>query len=69
MNVDEFRRQCPKLYQQVFAAGVASARRQALAAELIVTAAENRDRAPISFARVPVKVAGEGGPAFVVPTY
>jgi hypothetical protein len=42
MNVDEFRRQCPKLYQQVFAAGVASARRQALAAELIVTAVESQ---------------------------
>ena len=35
MNVEEFRRQCPKLYQQVFAAGVNSERRKVLAADLI----------------------------------
>jgi hypothetical protein len=35
MNVEEFRRQCPKLFQQAFAAGVASERKRHEAAELI----------------------------------
>ena len=69
MNVEEFRRQCPKLYQQVFALGVRGERRRLEAAELIAGAVEDRDRAPVNFALVPVKVAGNGGPAFVVPTY
>jgi hypothetical protein len=42
MNIAELKQRCPRLYAQVFAAGVASARRQALAAELIVTAAESQ---------------------------
>jgi hypothetical protein len=52
MNVDEFRRQCPKLYQQVFAAGVASARRQALAAELIAGSAGSQPQINASLAAV-----------------
>ena len=83
MNIDELRTKRPDLYQAVFAAGFDcgllncrdnSARgrifdRQVEAAELIAGAVESRDRAPVNFARVLVKVAGNGGPAFVVPTY
>jgi hypothetical protein len=59
----------PRLYSEIFARGVSAERKRALAAELIVGAVENRDRAPVNFARIPVKVAGNGGPAFVVPIY
>ena len=69
MNIDDLKTQYPKLYQQVFAAGVNAERKRALAAELIAGSVESRDQAPVNFARVPVKVAGNGGPAFVVPTY
>ena len=42
MNVEEFRRQCPKLYQQVFAAGVNAERRRLEAAEPIAGAVESQ---------------------------
>ena len=69
MDIYELKTQYPALYSRIFNLGVHAERKRALAAELIVGAPENRDRAPVNFARVPVKVAGNGGPAFVVPTY
>jgi hypothetical protein len=69
MTIDELRSGFPKLYQQIFNAGVKAERRRLEAAALIAGAVESRDHEPVNFARVPVKVAGSGGPAFVVPTY
>jgi hypothetical protein len=80
MNIHDLKKQYPGLYQEAFArgfnAGVACQlnrggddpeKRRLEAAELIANA--GRDRAPVNFARVPMRVAGNGGPAFVVPTY
>jgi hypothetical protein len=39
MNIAELKTRCPRLYAQVFAAGVNSQRKRALAAELIADAA------------------------------
>jgi hypothetical protein len=69
MNIHELKARYPRLYSEIFARGVHAERRRALAAELIAGAPENRDQAPVNFARVPCKVAGEGGPSFVVPIY
>ena len=42
MNIAEFKTRCPRLYAEVFAAGVNSERKRVLAAELIVDAVESR---------------------------
>ena len=76
MDILELKSRFPKLYQEVFALGFNSEanrddseQRKVEAAELIAGSVQGRDRAPVSYARVPAKVAGSGGPAFVVPTY
>jgi hypothetical protein len=69
MTAKELKICYPKLYSQIFALGVAAERRRLAAAELIAGSVESRDRAPRGFARVAVKVAGRGGPNYVLPTY
>jgi hypothetical protein len=61
MNAAELKVAFPKLYQQVFDAGVRAERRRIEAAALIAGIPETRDLAPVSFARVPVNAAGRGG--------
>jgi hypothetical protein len=71
MTISQLKICYPKLYAQVFTRGVMAARKRILNAEFIADSdpVQNRARVPTAFARVPIRVAGRGGPSIVVPTY